>query len=285
MVVLFLALEPPRRRPSSESAQVSSKPGEDQGRGGARAHAGPDTEGPAGEALSSADGADRLDRGRGRHSQGDGFGGWRPTGSGRWPGGGSQAGGQDRGQAHRGAGSLARGRPPAACADALGTAALRAGQGGGARADQADRAAARAFGQGDSAAGCGGAAPGVQAKLKAARKLEELADRCEQVTEQIKKRVAGEKITDRLVSLWDPDARSIRKGKLSHSPASSAMSVILPQSSQIGNPAEERRQPPDLGRMGGLQLQRRHLHNLSRKQTTPQPREEGEEPGARQSKR
>ena len=56
---------------------------------------------------------------------------------------------------------------------------------------------------------------GAQAKLKAARKLEQLADRCEKVVQQIKQRIAGEKITDRLVSLWDPDARPIRKGKLS----------------------------------------------------------------------
>ena len=45
---------------------------------------------------------------------------------------------------------------------------------------------------------------GAQAKLKAARKFEELADRCEKVVEQITKRVKGEKITDRLISLWDP---------------------------------------------------------------------------------
>ena len=42
---------------------------------------------------------------------------------------------------------------------------------------------------------------GAQAKLKAARKLEQLADRCEKVVQQIKQRIAGEKITDRLVSL------------------------------------------------------------------------------------
>jgi hypothetical protein len=55
----------------------------------------------------------------------------------------------------------------------------------------------------------------AQRKLKAARQLEQLADRCERVAEQIHKRIKGEKITDRLVSLWDPDARPIRKGKLS----------------------------------------------------------------------
>ena len=46
------------------------------------------------------------------------------------------------------------------------------------------------------------------------RRLEELADRCEKVARQIKQRVTGEPITDRIVSLFDPDARPIRKGKL-----------------------------------------------------------------------
>ena len=55
---------------------------------------------------------------------------------------------------------------------------------------------------------------GAKAKLRAAARLEELADRCEKVARQIKQRVAGEPITDRLISLADPDARPIRKGKL-----------------------------------------------------------------------
>ncbi|MGE5763605.1 MAG: transposase, partial [Mycobacterium leprae] len=55
---------------------------------------------------------------------------------------------------------------------------------------------------------------GARAKLKAAASLEELADRCEQVARQIRQRVAGEPIRDRIVSLFDPDARPIRKGKL-----------------------------------------------------------------------
>ncbi len=46
------------------------------------------------------------------------------------------------------------------------------------------------------------------------RKLEELAARCQKVAEQIDRRVRGLKITDRLVSITDPDARPIRKGKL-----------------------------------------------------------------------
>ncbi len=55
---------------------------------------------------------------------------------------------------------------------------------------------------------------GAWAKLRAAAKLEELVGRCEKVSEQIARRARGQKITDRLVSLSDPDARPIRKGKL-----------------------------------------------------------------------
>ena len=55
---------------------------------------------------------------------------------------------------------------------------------------------------------------GAKAKLKAAGQLEELAERCEKVASQIKQRVAGETIKDRIVSLADPYAGPIRKGKL-----------------------------------------------------------------------
>jgi IS5 family transposase len=55
---------------------------------------------------------------------------------------------------------------------------------------------------------------GAQRKLKAAAGLEELADRCAKVARQIRQRVAGEPIKARIVSLFDPDARPIRKGKL-----------------------------------------------------------------------
>jgi IS5 family transposase len=54
---------------------------------------------------------------------------------------------------------------------------------------------------------------GARAKLNAAKRLEELADRCEKVAGQIKLRVAGKPIKDRIVSLADPDARPIRKGQ------------------------------------------------------------------------
>ena len=55
---------------------------------------------------------------------------------------------------------------------------------------------------------------GAGRKLAAAARLDELADRAEKVTRQISQRVCGEKIRDRLVSLADPDARPIGKGKL-----------------------------------------------------------------------
>ena len=227
---------------------------------------------------------------------------------------------------------------------------------------------------------------GAEAKLKAARKLEPLADRCQKVVQQIKKRVRGEKITDRLISLWDPDARPIRKGKLSQpnqfgyvdqlceitaNTKPGARGFILPPVSQIGNPGEDtllpataaelqnlaiklrevmvdggfnvaptntalqdiaaevhitgrqergsrvhpppptalprrsgrtgqppqtqlrpapqppqrRRRPPDLGRMGRLHLQRRHLHHPPMRKQPLNPRRSGRGPGRKQPKR
>jgi IS5 family transposase len=95
---------------------------------------------------------------------------------------------------------------------------------------------------------------GASAKLKAAARLEALADRCEKVAGQIKQRVAGEPIKDRLVSLSDPDARPIRKGKLgkpnefgyvnqlcevTENTRRGARGLILPSASQVGNPTED----------------------------------------------
>ncbi|HEY2200292.1 MAG TPA: transposase, partial [Solirubrobacteraceae bacterium] len=94
---------------------------------------------------------------------------------------------------------------------------------------------------------------GAKAKQRAAANLEELADRCEKVASQTKQRVAGEPITDRLVSLFDPDARPIRKGKLgkpnefgyasqlaevTENTKRGARGLILPASTQLGNPSE-----------------------------------------------
>jgi IS5 family transposase len=95
---------------------------------------------------------------------------------------------------------------------------------------------------------------GANAKLKAAAQLEQLADRCEKVASQIKQRVAGDPIKDRLVSLADPDARPIRKGKLgkpnefgyvaqlaevTENTKRGARGLILPAATVIGNPGED----------------------------------------------
>ena len=95
---------------------------------------------------------------------------------------------------------------------------------------------------------------GAKTKLKAAAQLEELANRCEKVAVQIKQRVSGESIKDRLVSLSDPDARPIRKGKLgkpnefgyvsqlcevTENTRRGARGLILPPATQVGNPGED----------------------------------------------
>ena len=94
---------------------------------------------------------------------------------------------------------------------------------------------------------------GAKAKLTAAASLQEWADRCEKVAEQIKQRVAEEPIKDRLVSLFDPDARPIRKGKIgrpnelgyvtqlaevTENTRRGARGLILPASNAPGNPQE-----------------------------------------------
>jgi len=109
---------------------------------------------------------------------------------------------------------------------------------------------------------------GAKAKLKAAAALEEMADRCEKVARQIRQRVAGEPIKDRIVSLFDPDARPIRKGKLgkpnefgfvsqlaevTENTQKGARGLILPASSELGNPAEDTLLPgtvAELNRLG-----------------------------------
>jgi IS5 family transposase len=82
---------------------------------------------------------------------------------------------------------------------------------------QAGRILARSIGEAGTLAAQARASArgrGAQAKLGAGRRLEELADHCQRIATQIQQRSRGEKITDRLVSLSDPDARPIRKGKL-----------------------------------------------------------------------
>jgi IS5 family transposase len=115
---------------------------------------------------------------------------------------------------------------------------------------------------------------GAQAKQHAATQLEELADRCSKVAEQIKRRVAGEKITDRLVSLADPDARPIRKGKLgkpnefgyvsqlaevTKNTKRGARGFILPPASAPGNPTEDVLLPQTVAELVELGLSPREV--------------------------
>ena len=115
---------------------------------------------------------------------------------------------------------------------------------------------------------------GARAKLHAAERLEELADRAGKVCRQIRQRLAGEKITDRLVSMSDPDARPIRKGKLrqptefgyvvqlteiTENTRRGARGLILPAPSQIGSPNESRPAPGDRRRAHALGIRPREV--------------------------
>ena len=115
---------------------------------------------------------------------------------------------------------------------------------------------------------------GAKAKLRAVAKLEQLADRCERVASQIKQRLAGEPISDRLVSLSDPDARPIRKGKLgkptefgyvtqlaelTENTRPGARGLILPPQSRPGNPAENTLLPDTVAELQRLGLSPREV--------------------------
>jgi IS5 family transposase len=115
---------------------------------------------------------------------------------------------------------------------------------------------------------------GARAKLRAATALEEMADRCEKVAEQITKRLAGQPIKDRIVSLFDPDARPIRKGKLgkpnefgyvtqlaevTENPRRGARGLILPASTQVGNPAENTLLPDTVAELQRLGIRPREV--------------------------
>jgi transposase, IS5 family len=115
---------------------------------------------------------------------------------------------------------------------------------------------------------------GARAKLKAAAALEEMADRCEQVASQIKQRVKGEPIKDRIVSLHDPNARPIRKGKLgkpnefgfvsqlaevTENTKTGARGLILPASTELGNPAEDTLLPQTVAELKRLGISPREV--------------------------
>lgn len=115
---------------------------------------------------------------------------------------------------------------------------------------------------------------GAGKKLRAVARLEELTERCEKVAAQIRQRIAGEKITDRIVSLTDPDARPIRKGKIgkltefgyvsqlaevTEHTKRGARGLLLPASHQIGNPSENTLLPGTVAELTRLAITPREI--------------------------
>ncbi|HUY59226.1 MAG TPA: transposase [Solirubrobacteraceae bacterium] len=115
---------------------------------------------------------------------------------------------------------------------------------------------------------------GARAKLAAIERLEEMTDRAERVARQIKLRLAGEPIPDRLVSIFDPDARPIRKGKLgkpnefgyvaqicevTENTKPGARGFILPAATILGNPHENTLLPTTTSELTRLGLRPREV--------------------------
>ena len=115
---------------------------------------------------------------------------------------------------------------------------------------------------------------GAQAKLKAAERLERSADLAEKVCRQITQRLASEKITDRIVSLADPDARPIGKGKLGKNyefgyvfqlaeltpnTRRGARGLILPAASKVGSPNESELLPATVAELDRVGLRPREV--------------------------
>ena len=115
---------------------------------------------------------------------------------------------------------------------------------------------------------------GARAKLRQIGRLEQVIDRAQRVCEQIQMRLRGEPISDRLVSIFDPDARPIRKGKLgrpnefgyvtqicevTENTKRGARGLILPATSQIGNPREDTLLPHTVRELEHLGLRPREV--------------------------
>jgi IS5 family transposase len=115
---------------------------------------------------------------------------------------------------------------------------------------------------------------GAQAKLRQIQRLQQFIDRAERVGEQIRLRVRGEPINDRLVSIFDPDARPIRKGKLgkpnefgfvtqicevTEHTKRGARGLIIPTTSQVGNPQEDVLLPETVTELERLGLRPREV--------------------------
>lgn len=99
--------------------------------------------------------------------------------------------------------------------------------------------------------------------------LEEMIGLSRKVVEQVRQRFAGERISDRLVSLHDPDARPLRKGKkskptefghmvqygeLTTSTRRGARGLLLPPKLGIGNLHDDALLPETVAEVQGLQV-------------------------------
>jgi IS5 family transposase len=115
---------------------------------------------------------------------------------------------------------------------------------------------------------------GAQAKLLAAEAIEQLAERCERIAEQTAQRLRGEKITGRVISIADPDARPIRKGKagkpnefgyvaqiceVTQNTKPGARGFVLPPASGAGNLGENTLLPQTAAELEGLGLAPREV--------------------------
>jgi IS5 family transposase len=114
---------------------------------------------------------------------------------------------------------------------------------------------------------------GGEAQQAAAPALQALIADCQKIIDQITARLAGEKITDRVVSLHDTDARPICKGKLAKktefgyveqtcevsSNTTGARGYILPPATAPGNPGEGALLPATLAHADTLGLKLKEL--------------------------
>ena len=104
---------------------------------------------------------------------------------------------------------------------------------------------------------------------RALAELEQVTQLSSKVVAQIRQRFAGEKIVDRVVSIFDPDARPIRKGKkpnpnqfghviqyaeLTPNTRHGARGLLVPPTSAIGNPHEDTLLPTTVAQVIGLDL-------------------------------
>jgi len=114
-----------------------------------------------------------------------------------------------------------------------------------------------------------------KARAKAITKLEDWIALSSRVVDQVRMRFAGEKIADRLVSLFDPDARPVRRGKLSapnefgyvvqlaevtSSTKPGTPALLLPPKLVAGSTHENALLPATAAEIGalGIKLRRRH---------------------------